>query len=184
MRYAVLAQVSLCYSAHIGRLLTRYSPVRHWSYPEGYSPFDLNVLCTPPAFILSQDQTLWSLYIHWGSPQSTSSLRVIQFAQLLFRVSLLFFKRIFEFLALCAKLNFFSFVVVQFSKIRRFPLSRSALLVYHFVLSLSTPFFKFFKTFLCFLVKALWFASVLLPAGSREALSLYLFPLYLSIYFL
>ena len=105
------------------------------------------MLCTPPAFILSQDQTLWSLYIHWGSPQSTSSLRVIQFAQLLFRVSLLFFKRIFEFLALCAKLNFFSFVVVQFSKIRRFPLPRSALLVYHFVLSLSTPFFKFFKKF-------------------------------------
>ena len=29
MRYAVLAQVSLCYSAHKARLLTRYSPVRH-----------------------------------------------------------------------------------------------------------------------------------------------------------
>ena len=29
--YAVLAQVSLCYSTRIGRLLTRYSPVRHWS---------------------------------------------------------------------------------------------------------------------------------------------------------
>ena len=27
------------------------------------TPFDLNVLCTPPAFILSQDQTLESLYL-------------------------------------------------------------------------------------------------------------------------
>ena len=26
--------------------------------PKGHRPFDLNVLCTPPAFILSQDQTL------------------------------------------------------------------------------------------------------------------------------
>ena len=26
--------------------------------PKPYHPFDLNVLCTPPAFILSQDQTL------------------------------------------------------------------------------------------------------------------------------
>ena len=58
MRYAVLAQVSLCYPPMQGRLLTRYSPVRHWSSPEGASPFDLNVLCTPPALILSQDQTL------------------------------------------------------------------------------------------------------------------------------
>ena len=29
MRHAVLATVSGCYSAHRGRLLTRYSPVRH-----------------------------------------------------------------------------------------------------------------------------------------------------------
>jgi hypothetical protein len=31
-----------------------YSPVRHWCY----HPFDLHVLGTPPAFVLSQDQTL------------------------------------------------------------------------------------------------------------------------------
>ena len=31
MRYAVLAHVSIRYPALIGRLLTRYSPVRHWS---------------------------------------------------------------------------------------------------------------------------------------------------------
>ena len=56
MRYAVLATVSGCYSTHKGRLLTRYSPVRHSPY--FYGSFDLNVLGTPPAFILSQDQTL------------------------------------------------------------------------------------------------------------------------------
>jgi hypothetical protein len=31
-----------------------YSPVRHWCC----HPFDLHVLGTPPAFVLSQDQTL------------------------------------------------------------------------------------------------------------------------------
>ena len=56
--YAVLTSVSRRYPPHKGRLLTRYSPVRHWSGTEVPSPFDLNVLCTPPAFILSQDQTL------------------------------------------------------------------------------------------------------------------------------
>ena len=88
MCHAVLATVSGRYSPIRGRVLTRYSPVRHWRpkasvrlecvmhaasvhpepgsnslkivypIPEGTSPFDLNVLCTPPAFILSQDQTL------------------------------------------------------------------------------------------------------------------------------
>ena len=47
-----------------GRLSTRYSPVRHSdliSFDESHSvksSFDLHVLSTPPAFILSQDQTL------------------------------------------------------------------------------------------------------------------------------
>ena len=43
-----------------GRLLTCYSPVRHSSTPTkvGAFPFDLHVLSTPPAFVLSQDQTL------------------------------------------------------------------------------------------------------------------------------
>ena len=30
-------------------------------HPKTYTPFDLNVLGTPPAFILSQDQTLCSI---------------------------------------------------------------------------------------------------------------------------
>ena len=63
--YAVLAAVSGCYPPVWGRLPTRYSPVRH-SVKGASSPkeihtsasFDLHVLSTPPAFILSQDQTL------------------------------------------------------------------------------------------------------------------------------
>ena len=58
--YAVLPAVSSCYPPVWARLSTRYSPVRHLD-KEGkpsLSPFDLHVLSTPPAFILSQDQTL------------------------------------------------------------------------------------------------------------------------------
>ena len=63
--YAVLAVVSNCYPPVQGRLPTRYSPVRH-SVTKVFIPkksvlsasFDLHVLSTPPAFILSQDQTL------------------------------------------------------------------------------------------------------------------------------
>ena len=62
--YAVLAEVSLCCPPLQGRLLTRYSPVRHCpplplaeASFHGFS-FDLHVLGTPPAFVLSQDQTL------------------------------------------------------------------------------------------------------------------------------
>jgi hypothetical protein len=32
--------------------------VRHFHRPEGLITFDLHVLSTPPAFVLSQDQTL------------------------------------------------------------------------------------------------------------------------------
>ncbi len=47
------------YSRYQGRLLTRYSPVRHSTRsPKKTFAFDLHVLSTPPAFVLSQDQTL------------------------------------------------------------------------------------------------------------------------------
>ena len=57
--YPVLAHLSECYSRCQGRLLTRYSPVRHSTrVPKNPFAFDLHVLSTPPAFVLSQDQTL------------------------------------------------------------------------------------------------------------------------------
>jgi hypothetical protein len=43
-------------------LPTRYSPVRHSNVPEGTFAFDLHVLSTPPAFVLSQDQTLHKIF--------------------------------------------------------------------------------------------------------------------------
>src|SRR5690606_32806859 len=56
--YSALAIVSNGYSDEMGRLLTCYSPVRRSCTPEGALPLDLHVLSTPPAFVLSQDQTL------------------------------------------------------------------------------------------------------------------------------
>ena len=59
--YPVLDPVSQAYPEVQGRSPTCYSPVRHSSTPTkkvGAFPFDLHVLSTPPAFVLSQDQTL------------------------------------------------------------------------------------------------------------------------------
>ena len=56
--YPVLDPVSQAYPRVGGRSPTCYSPVRHSCTPERALPFDLHVLSTPPAFVLSQDQTL------------------------------------------------------------------------------------------------------------------------------
>ncbi len=57
--YPVLAPLSRCYPRPKGRLLTCYSPVRRFTHPpKGAFSLDLHVLGTPPAFVLSQDQTL------------------------------------------------------------------------------------------------------------------------------
>src|SRR5690606_3216658 len=51
-----------------GRSLTCYSPVRRSSTPEGAFPHDLHVLSTPPAFVLSQDQTLQQKFNPGNTP--------------------------------------------------------------------------------------------------------------------
>ena len=58
--YPVLDPVSQAYPKEKGRLLTCYSPVRHSHHQTKaqWIPFDLHVLSTPPAFVLSQNQTL------------------------------------------------------------------------------------------------------------------------------
>ena len=67
LRYEVLIPVSRGYPSVWGRLPTRYSPVRRslWLHSTEvsfhYIPLDLHVLGTPPAFILSQDQTLFKV---------------------------------------------------------------------------------------------------------------------------
>ena len=73
--YPVLAPVSEGYPKVKGRLLTCYSPVRRSIHPpkEALS-HDLHVLSTPPAFVLSQDQTLHQK--HEEKPQQqTMSLK-------------------------------------------------------------------------------------------------------------
>src|SRR5215207_10298632 len=54
--YAVLPGRWAGYPPQAGRSLTCYAPVRR--LPGCPSPLDLHVLSTPPAFVLSQDQTL------------------------------------------------------------------------------------------------------------------------------
>ena len=67
--YAVLAIVSNSYPPLQGRLPTRYSPVRRFPSLHltevSFQDFslDLHVLGTPPAFILSQDQTLMFKFV-------------------------------------------------------------------------------------------------------------------------
>ncbi|TVM09382.1 hypothetical protein DPQ33_19095, partial [Oceanidesulfovibrio indonesiensis] len=57
--YPVVAAVSHCYPDLQGRSSTRYSPVRRCTHPPKRTfSLDLHVLSTPPAFNLSQNQTL------------------------------------------------------------------------------------------------------------------------------
>ena len=62
-----------------GRLLTCYSPVRRSSTPERAFPLDLHVLSTPPAFVLSQDQTLHrkTMKNHTQQKQTPAFARII-----------------------------------------------------------------------------------------------------------
>ena len=59
-QYGVLVEFSLRYPPVMGRLHTRYAPVRRSpaAYCYALLPLDLHVLGLPLAFILSQDQTL------------------------------------------------------------------------------------------------------------------------------
>ena len=78
--YAVLAIVSNSYPPLQGRLPTRYSPVRNSSKKSKLlsSAFYLHVLGTPPAFILSQDQTL-----HLISSSIVTASRCLSYINLL-----------------------------------------------------------------------------------------------------
>ena len=73
--YAVLAIVSNSYPPLQGRLPTRYSPVRNSSKKSKLlsSAFYLHVLGTPPAFVLSQDQTLIKIFNNCSSVNSLPS---------------------------------------------------------------------------------------------------------------
>ena len=82
--YAVLIRLSPGYPPLIGKLHTRYSPVRRSPAEYCYSPLplDLHVLSLSLAFILSQDQTLRCLnclYLYAQNPLFISSFDGINF---------------------------------------------------------------------------------------------------------
>src|SRR5205823_5646616 len=56
--HPVLIRVSSGYPGTKGGLPTCYSPVRRFPQAEAWFSLDLHVLSAPPAFVLSQDQTL------------------------------------------------------------------------------------------------------------------------------
>ena len=72
--YPVLITVSGGYPKVQGRLLTCYSPVRRSSTTEVAFPLDLHVLSTPPAFVLSQDQTLQQKLVEHSVPTTNNLL--------------------------------------------------------------------------------------------------------------
>src|SRR6266704_2513609 len=66
--YPVLALLSEGYPGVRGRLLTCYAHVRHCTQgPKSPFSYDLHVLSTPPAFFLSQDQTLRVIELRPGN---------------------------------------------------------------------------------------------------------------------
>ncbi len=67
--HGVLATVSSSYSPLWGWSPTCYSPVCHSRLNCSRLPCDLHVLGTPPAFILSQDQTLHRFTVSCSWPQ-------------------------------------------------------------------------------------------------------------------
>ena len=102
--YPVLASVSRSYPSLTGRLPTCYSPVRRSIHPHHseeireFHALDLHVLGTPPAFVLSQDQTLRKSGVsgHRISGCWTFSLMIL---------------RLFKSLASCKRLPFLQFAL-------------------------------------------------------------------------
>ena len=144
--YVVLCGISTCFQvlSPSGRqvvhaLLTR-SPLS--DHPKTITPFDLHVLGTPPAFVLSQDQTLefnllqrflvvWFFYFAWSfrSRVVVSQLLRINLACLLFR-----------------------YIVFKVLSLPRVPRARrsfpaTALTVYLRLRTLSSPFFIFLSKY-------------------------------------
>ena len=96
--YQVLIPVSRGYPCVRGRLPTLYSPVRRYPLLQSTEvsiqrfPLDLHVLGTPPAFILSQDQTLNKWYVkHFCLSSSLSFLTHFERLAFFFRFAKLLF---------------------------------------------------------------------------------------------
>ena len=119
------------------------------------------MLCTPPAFILSQDQTLENFisYLPLGSYNLFSSYSFLASFTLLSIYNSIDEICISHFAMLCT----ISFVV-QFSMIVLCPLSRTAWILYHNTFPLSIPFLNFFSK--SFFKASLWTVA---PLSRRPA---------------
>ena len=86
--YAVLIHLSMSYPPLIGKLHTRYSPVRRSPAIVGKPtiplPLDLHVLSLSLAFILSQDQTLRCYKLFMSYAQDSVTIRFIKYWRYLF----------------------------------------------------------------------------------------------------
>ena len=155
LRYAVLSSVSRCYPPHKGRLLTRYSPVRHWSAPKG---FTVRLECVMHAASVHPEPGSNSrtncISTPLGvetfiSPSALALTLLFRVWSMLVKASTLFFLGIFEKFAL-ALLVLIS-PVVQLSMINILAtLLRSLNSISHrsrFVNRFSKSFFKFFQLF-------------------------------------
>src|SRR6476646_3028447 len=78
--HSVLIRVSPGYPDTKGGLPTCYSPVRRFPLAEARFSLDLHVLSAPPAFVLSQDQTLREEWLPARKP-TILSLRAVVLAQ-------------------------------------------------------------------------------------------------------
>ena len=163
MCYAVLAVVSNCCPPLKGRFLTRYSPVRHCpllhldeSSIHRFS-FDLHVLSTPPAFVLSQDQTLYKWYLNDLSRSNLYRAICHSFKNFLYLASPVIDLTRFRQVLSCASFDAlpsgaFRFVRCLIYKVHALAfvnLSTTAeqSLLYHMSAILSTTFFIFFDVF-------------------------------------
>ena len=160
MYHAVLAVVSNCCPPLKGRFLTRYSPVRHCpllqldeSSFRRFS-FDLHVLSTPPAFVLSQDQTLHDrsfVWLDYFLPCSNSLLGIATshiglirslYCSVFKEPSL--FKRL-DYLTTFVEVCQMIFLKSFSSLFRTGPLHQRRVLSYHTAFLVSTAFFMFFR---------------------------------------
>ena len=170
--YVVLIPVSRGYPSARGRLPTRYSPVRRFplltSTEASVKSFslDLHVLGTPPAFILSQDQTLFQWYQIFPSRKSFNLVCLAHFTLLalcdLFRnlfVFFLEFPETFKLFSSCpssfhlpeaSRLPFAGFLCYEIFMVlalfgHRPLFQRTSVILSHLLSCLSATFFYFFR---------------------------------------
>ena len=145
----------------MGRLFTRYSPVRHSQIPERICSFDLHVLSMPPAFILSQNQTLKFNCLKSLLAKSNNGSNFVISLLTCFSRSPVFFDRlvwnlteITLFACLSNNSHFFLILfLICFCKAKASlacPLAATACISYHKPFTLVKHFFKLFLFFLNF----------------------------------